>query len=140
LRIVLDANVIISGAISPLGLNARVLDAWRGGSYELLLSEAMLREMDAAMRRPRLEQRGLHPDSVTSLIRELGLGAAMVDTGELTIDLARDSADNRILEAAVAGNADLIVTSDKDLLSLYEVEGVRIVTLQEFARTLGIEV
>jgi len=51
--------------------------------------------------------------------------------------ICRDPNDNMILESAVMGKAEVIVTGDKDLLALGEYEGIRILTprafLEEFA-------
>lgn len=46
--------------------------------------------------------------------------------------VSRDPDDNRVLEAAVAGGADAIVSGDDDLLSLGEYEGIPIVTAVRF--------
>jgi len=46
--------------------------------------------------------------------------------------LLRDDPDNRILECAVAGRADLIVTGDRELLDLKQFEGIRIVSLRSY--------
>ena len=50
----------------------------------------------------------------------------------LRIDLLSDEADNRILECAIAGRADVIVTGDRSMLDLGEFQGVRIKTLRRF--------
>ena len=50
----------------------------------------------------------------------------------------RDPDDNKLLEAAVAGNADYIVTADKDLRVLSPFRGIEIVTVNRFLRRLGI--
>jgi len=52
------------------------------------------------------------------------------------IDASRDPDDNRVLEAAIAGEADYIVTGDRDLLELGSYEGIRIVTPAEFVALL----
>jgi len=46
--------------------------------------------------------------------------------------LLRDDPDNRILECAVAGRADPIVTGDRELLDLKQFEGIRIVSLRSY--------
>jgi predicted nucleic acid-binding protein len=46
--------------------------------------------------------------------------------------VCRDPKDDFILECAVLGNADVIVTGDKDLLALGEYEGIRIVTPRQY--------
>ncbi|HET8580687.1 MAG TPA: putative toxin-antitoxin system toxin component, PIN family [Nitrospiraceae bacterium] len=48
------------------------------------------------------------------------------------IEVLSDDADNRILECAIAGRADIIVTGDRAMLGLGEYQGVRIMTLREF--------
>lgn len=50
-----------------------------------------------------------------------------------TLDVVRDKDDNRVLEAAVEGRCDFIITGDKDLLSLGEFENIKIVTPAQFA-------
>jgi uncharacterized protein len=49
----------------------------------------------------------------------------------------RDADDNHIIEAALAGNAEFVVTGDKDLLSLQQFEIVRFVTPHEFLAILN---
>ena len=44
----------------------------------------------------------------------------------------RDEPDNRILECADFGKADLIVTGDKEMLRLKEFKGVKIASLREY--------
>ena len=46
--------------------------------------------------------------------------------------LLTDDPDNRILECAVAGAADLIVTGDRELLDLKQFQGIRIVSLRSY--------
>lgn len=55
------------------------------------------------------------------------------------LSIARDDDDNRVLEVALESAADLIVTNDKDLLVLGTVNGVPIVSLHDFALTLGLQ-
>jgi len=46
--------------------------------------------------------------------------------------VVKDEPDNRVLECAVAGRADLIVTGDSALLELREYRGVRIISLRNY--------
>jgi len=52
-------------------------------------------------------------------------------TGSIT-GICRDPNDDFILECAVTGNADLIVTGDKDLLSLKSFRGIHLVTPRQY--------
>ncbi len=51
---------------------------------------------------------------------------------KIEITECRDPKDNKFLELAVAGNADCIVTGDKDLLVLDPFRNIRIITPKEF--------
>jgi putative PIN family toxin of toxin-antitoxin system len=51
---------------------------------------------------------------------------------EVQVDDLRDVADNRVLECALAGRADLIVTGDRAMLELSAWRGIRVVTVAAF--------
>ena len=51
-----------------------------------------------------------------------------------TINAVRDDDDNRVLEAAVEGKCEYVVTGDEDLLSLQNYGGIKIITPAEFLR------
>jgi predicted nucleic acid-binding protein len=53
-----------------------------------------------------------------------------------TITACRDPQDDKVLEIAVAGKADAIVTGDEDLLALHPFEGIPIVGPAEFLSML----
>ena len=53
------------------------------------------------------------------------------------VHLCRDPKDNYLLETAIAGNADLIVTDDKDHLVLHPFRDIRIVSYTEFEQILS---
>ena len=48
------------------------------------------------------------------------------------IKLLKDEPDNRILECAIYGEADFLVTGDKEILQLREYKGVKIISLKEY--------
>lgn len=54
------------------------------------------------------------------------------------LSAASHEADNRVLEAAVAGEAGYIVTGDADLLALDPFRGIRVVTPAAFVTVLGL--
>jgi putative PIN family toxin of toxin-antitoxin system len=61
------------------------------------------------------------------------LGGIVSSTKKVWI--LRDEPDNRILECALSGNADIIVTGDKDMLKLKVYKKVRIISLKEYLET-----
>lgn len=76
------------------------------------------------------------PGEVDEVVELIALASHIVRPA-LTRDLVRDPDDNRVLEAAIAGNADVIVTGDADLLDLQVVERVRILTPADFTDELN---
>ncbi|MEZ5085426.1 MAG: putative toxin-antitoxin system toxin component, PIN family [Tessaracoccus sp.] len=62
----------------------------------------------------------------------LGEGLVSVALGSITIDVCRDPDDNRVLETAVLGAAEGLVSGDKDLLTLGSVESIAILTPAEW--------
>ena len=64
--------------------------------------------------------------------------AELVEITE-TVEACRDPKDDQILELAVSGNADCIVTGDDDLLTLNPFRGIAIITPAGFLRVSGLE-
>jgi uncharacterized protein len=54
MRVVLDANVIVSALINPLGAPAQVFDAWRAERFQLLMSPAILEEIGRVLCYPKI--------------------------------------------------------------------------------------
>ena len=48
------------------------------------------------------------------------------------INVLADEADNWIIECAVSGKADVIVTGDREMLGLKEYLGIRVISLKEY--------
>jgi putative PIN family toxin of toxin-antitoxin system len=69
------------------------------------------------------------------LTRLRSLGELVVPAESVSV--CRDPDDNRILEAAVAGRADYIVTGDADLLSMQSFQQIPIVTVSDFLELAG---
>ena len=74
-------------------------------------------------------------DDADELDELLALSAIVVTPTE-SVEIAPDPDDDRLVEAALAGEADAIVTGDQDLLSLHRVGQIRItMTAREFLDT-----
>jgi putative PIN family toxin of toxin-antitoxin system len=70
-RAVVDANVIISGLLSPHGAPARVVAAWLDGGYDLVVSPLLLQELERALGYPKLRKRvtGAETQELLNLLR-----------------------------------------------------------------------
>ncbi|MDF5720338.1 MAG: putative toxin-antitoxin system toxin component, PIN family [Rhizonema sp. PD37] len=132
MRVVLDVNVWISGLLWG-GVPAKALRLARNQKITIFASEALLLELEATLRRdkfqPRLQERGYTFEHLMSVVKEFSnfCPTTSVDAPQL-----RDSKDNKILAAAVAADAEAVVTGDLDLLVLIEFNGIPILTPQDF--------
>lgn len=112
MRVVLDTGVLVSGLIQPQGTPGRVLRHLRDGSYSVIFSEPMVLELIDVLSRPKLaEKYHLDTDAALALVGLLLLrGEAVVPTRR--IQACRDPKDDKFLEAAVAREADALVSGD----------------------------
>jgi hypothetical protein len=132
MRAVVDANVFVSALINDRGNPARVIAAWKLERFELVSSEPLLHELRVALSRSKVRRFITGSDAqVAAFVEDIRETATLAAATE-TLTLSDDPDDNRVLEAAVAGEADYIVTGDDDLLRLREVHGTRICTPAQF--------
>ena len=117
LRVVLDTNVLVSGAAYPSGIPGRILTAWRQGALEVCLSQYILDEVARVL--PRLNHRlKWEARDFADYVDILSLQADLVEPQPLDGDAARDAADIPVLGTLLAAKADYLITGDNDLLSL----------------------
>ncbi len=123
LRIVFDTNVYISAAL--FGRRAEtVLQLASGGKLILLISAPILSEIEEKLR-----DKFEWPESQIAIFLDtIGEITEMVHP-QITLDVVPDDPDdNRIVECAVAGQADLIITFDKDLLRMKSYQMIGMIT------------
>lgn len=124
LKAVLDTQVVLRGATAAsASITSQIYAAWDAGRFELLISNAIVREIENVLGRP----------EVLRKLRTTPIEAAALL--EL-LKQSRDPYDDKFLECAVAGGADYVVSADADLLSLGEVRGIPIVDAPAFWRAL----
>ena len=135
-RVVLDTNVLIAALITKGTPPDRLYQAWLRGEIELVTSVAQIAELAAVLARPRL-QKYLDADEAAAIIENVDTRAVILHDLP-SVDLSPDPKDNPILAAAIAGNADLIVSGDKThLLELGAAVGIPIVSAREALNRLG---
>jgi len=57
MRVVLDANALVSAILSPCGTPAQIFNAWRAESFDLGISEAILADVGQVFRYPKIARR-----------------------------------------------------------------------------------
>jgi putative PIN family toxin of toxin-antitoxin system len=131
-RIVLDTNVLLA-ALGTRGLCEALVAACLE-SHDLVTSDHILAELrEHLVKAFRLT--GQRADEVAAFVRE---HSEVVSPSSAPPAACRNSSDLPVLGTAVAGNADLLVTGDKDLLDLKRFEGVPIVTPRDcYGRLVG---
>jgi uncharacterized protein len=103
-RVVLDTNVIISGALTASGVCGRILDALEEGLFEICADDRVLDEYDEVLRRPQLEIDAEDAASMSAWLRSV---AAIVSAIPLPVELP-DPDDLVFLEVAAAADAVLV--------------------------------
>jgi putative PIN family toxin of toxin-antitoxin system len=133
LRVVLDTNVYFSAFTRRLGAPFRIWQKAISGRYTLLTSPAIMRELARVLR----DQADWQDSEVLAQLKLLARVAQIVSPTITLRAVPDDESDNRILECALAGKADLIVSGDHHLKNLKTFQGIVIVRPVDFSRTLG---
>lgn len=127
LRAVLDTNVLISSLFFG-GNPRRVVDLAAAGRFQAVSSIALLAELETVL----LEDFRAPAERVEEIIRDvLSFCVIAPEMPEFTANV-RDSGDVKVLACAVGGEADYIVTGDRDLLALGRWEDISILTPEQF--------
>lgn len=125
--VVLDTNVVVSG----LGFGGRPLEALLRtleDDVRLLASQETMDELDRVLSYDRLPVTEVERRRLLAILRR---EAEFVDPGH-TLEVARDSDDDKFLEVGSRGGAEYVVSGDDDLLCIGSYRDIRIVTPAEF--------
>jgi putative PIN family toxin of toxin-antitoxin system len=128
LRVVLDTNVLVSA----IGFRGRIYKIWElavDRHFKLFASTFLIEEF----RRNLVAKRGMSPPLALEWAEEIKRVAAVIEPTIRLSVIARNDADNRILECAVEARAHILVTGNmKDLRPLGQFRGIAIETPREF--------
>ena len=127
----LDTNILVSAVLG--GRLTGILEAWNAGKFTLLVSDAIITEYITVLNRPKF---GLPVQVVENIVGSLVRKAVFVipDTDiEIIID---DPDDNKFLAAALAGNAEFIVSGDQHLLTISSYQQIEIINAREFMQRI----
>jgi putative PIN family toxin of toxin-antitoxin system len=137
MRAVVDTNILVRAVIRPHGTVGPVLLRLRQGDYTLLYSRSLLEELLDVLNRPRIREKYRLTDQDIGTVVGLLLLRGEAVTPGARITACRDPKDDKFLEAAVAGHADVIVSGDEDLLTLHPYAGIPIVPPRAFLQMLN---
>jgi len=130
-RVAVDTNVVVSRLILPQSLPAQAL---RRAELEarLLVSETTMYELADALARPKFD-RYISLENRKSFIRRLSEIAEFVSIIQVVRE-CRDPRDDKFLEVALNGRADLILSGDADLLALNPWREISILSPADYLR------
>lgn len=127
MRVVFDTSIFISALVIPGRMAEKAVSRIIEGRDELVISPDIIKEVLSVLSSKfGREREALSHVAVTLL----GLGELV--RPDQRVRVLRDEPDNRILECAAFGKADLIVTGDKEMLRLKEYMGVKIASLRDY--------
>jgi uncharacterized protein len=108
--------VLVSAILSPRGTPARLLRAWRDGAFELVVSPALLGEVDRVLRYPKIARRINTSDAIA--LRELLEGATLVSDPDGGPSVRASDPDDDYLIALAEAQRAVLVTGDRVLVAL----------------------
>lgn len=132
MRIVLDTNVLISAFVFPGGAPERVYRRVMEGELTLVTSRPLLSELGRIL----TTKFGWDPSYGEEVVAQIVRIAELVEPNEEVADIKDDPADNRVLEAAAAGGANVIVSGDRHLRQLVTWRSIRVLEPAQFLTEL----
>ena len=124
-RVVIDTNVLISGLFSTTSTPALAAEK-AVTKAQLVATTETLRELIEKLHSPKFD-RYVRRERRDALLERVASLVEIIDVLQ-SIRASRDPKDDKFLEAAVNGRADVLVTGDRDLLDLNPFRGIAIVT------------
>lgn len=132
MRVVLDTNIIVSAYLG--GSLEAIIVAWKSGKFTLVVSAEIVDEYLSVLKRPKFK---------LELTEIEDFSALLLDKAEFVIPLEHvnavigDDTDNKFLDAAVTGDANVIVSGDGHLLELKTFKDISIITPRDFLLRLN---
>ena len=133
-RVVFDTNTLVSAVLIGSSLPAQALDvALAKGT--LLQAEKTYAELESVLMREKFN-RYISVNARLQFLATIAQVATFVQVSSVVTD-CRDPKDNRFLELALDGAADLILSGDRDLLSMHPYRGIPILSAGDYLQHFG---
>lgn len=137
MKITTDTNVLISSTFWK-GASDKIMQKVENEEVELILSRELINEfmsvLDYDEIKDKIKDKNLE---VRRSVEKIVSISTIVEPSQRFEIVKNDPDDNKVIECAVEGNVDCIVTQDNHLLNLKEFKGIKIVKPEEFLNILG---
>ena len=135
LKAVLDTNVLVSAVISD-GKARQLLKKGIAGKYRIVTSDLILNELAVVLRRPKFKTSEEEIQRITTALSRTANILAVKTKLEV---VKADPKDDMVIETAMDGEADLIVSGDNHLLELGTYKAIEIVTIDKMLEYLNVD-
>ncbi|HRR42633.1 MAG TPA: putative toxin-antitoxin system toxin component, PIN family [Syntrophales bacterium] len=141
-KAVIDTNIWVSALINPHGYPSQLRSLFEAGEFRAVISAPMLEELVDVLQRPRIMGKyKLTMSDIEELVILLEEKCEHVSL-EGNLAICRDVDDNLVIETAVRGGAEYLVSRDDDIkhdvsvLSFFARYGIRVTTVEGFLKKL----
>lgn len=132
MRAAIDVHLIVHSLLQPSGMAGPVLRLLGQGAYALVYSNAWLDDLTRGLSQPALRQKyHLAEADVQALVSLILLRGEPVFPLK-SVAVCEQAGDNRLIEAAFAGNVTVIVSDKRELLTLHFYQQIPIVSSAAF--------
>jgi len=132
MKVVVDTNVLVSGVFFG-GMPSRILEAWREKRTDVVVSPDILEECRRVGEHLETQFTDV---SLAPFLALLVMNAEIIEPPDLPEQVSRDSDDDKFIACALAGGCHVIISGDKDLLSISGYRGVKVVAPREFLESV----
>jgi putative PIN family toxin of toxin-antitoxin system len=119
LRVVADPGVLVSAVLASAGPPAQIVDRWRSGEFDLVVSPKLLAELEEVLLRPKFHGVVAEGDAA-AYVDALAAEAVLVADPENVERVTADPDDDYLVALAVAAGADALVSGDAHLTELID--------------------
>ena len=124
-RVVLDANVLAPGFVGSASASVGLINLWRSGVYELVVSTHLLSELTRALSDPYYAAR-VTPEQAGHILDLLRSEAVITPITASVVGVATQPKDDLVLATGLSAQARYLATRDKQLLKIEHFEGMTI--------------
>lgn len=114
-RAVIDTNIWVSALLNPFGFPARLRKSFEEGAFQHIISEPIIEELAGVLSRPRIKDKyGITKGDIQELLILIEERSEHVLLSG-NVNICRDKNDDLVIETAIKGRADYLVTRDDDI-------------------------